>query len=196
MTTLKQLFERGQAGLTVYSPDGLQSRLTGNLDHFIHKMTDFEVIHRQWIHHTVHTLMPFYDANYDGKYDQEDAASVTQRYDAIPLETLQYGHLVVKLFLSGPSLLTLWRGEDVIPKLAALKGATHPAEANSKTVRGSFWCDNAVCNLMHSSDDAAQAERELKALQLGHLLDESFDEAFPLMQPNPAAQQMVRHSGW
>ena len=55
--------------------------------------------------------------------------------------------------------------------LLNVKGKTQPAEADEESIRGGFWCDNGVCNLAHTSDDAAEAERELAALQLEQWLD-------------------------
>jgi nucleoside diphosphate kinase len=194
MTSIKQLFENQQAGFSVYSPDCTQSRLWGNLDHAIHKTTGFQVVYRQWINHDVNSIGRFYSGADEEPPPEQDPDTAAKRYDSIPPEELKYGHLVVKLFLSGPSLLTIWRGEKVIETLLTLKGATHPSEALSGSIRGRFWCDNGVCNLVHTSDNVAEAERELRAIHLLHVLDEEAVEA-PLIDPIVTPPSYIAHSG-
>lgn len=171
MTSLKQFLHQGQVGLTVYSPDAVHSHLWRNLDHDIHTKTGLKVGYRQWIYHDVGSIEAFYRDDSGQAVEPEPNRPKTINLDDIPVEKLRAGHFVVKLFTSGPSLLTLWHGEGAIPQLLTLKGRTHPADAQPHSIRGRFWCDNAVCNLLHTSDDAAEAEREIKALRLGHLLD-------------------------
>lgn len=194
MTTLKQLFEKRQLGFTVYSPDCTHSRLWGNLDHTIHTATGFQVVYRQWINHDINSIDRFYSGPGEEPAPNSSPETAAQKYDSIPAEDLKYGHLVVKLFLSGPSLLTLWRGENVIETLSALKGATHPAQADMASIRGRFWCDNAVCNLIHVSDDYQEAERELGAVRLLPVLDVEAAPA-PLIEAAAAPTHYAGHSG-
>jgi nucleoside diphosphate kinase len=194
MATLRQLFQQRQAGFTVYSPDCTQSRLWGNLDHAIHSATGFHSGHRQWINHDINSIMRFYTKADEATPQEQDLEEAVKKYDNIPAENLQPGHLVVKLFLSGPSLLTVWHGDNVIETLATLKGLTHPAEASPDSIRGRFWCDNAVCNLMHVSDDHDEAERELNAVKLSHLLDEEATQT-RLFDAIPAPPSYIAHSG-
>jgi nucleoside diphosphate kinase len=193
MALLRDLFQNQQAGLTVYSPDCAQSRLWGNLDHAIHAATGFQVVRRHWINHDINSSLRFYRGPNDEPAAEQDPAEAIRRYDSIPAETLQYGHLMVKLLIMGPALVTIWRGDNAIPTLLRLKGTTQPAEAAAGSIRGGFWCDNGVCNLVHSSDDTAEAERELAALNLDHWLDADAGQA-PLIDPIPAPQTYVAHS--
>jgi nucleoside diphosphate kinase len=194
MAVLRDLFQDQQAGLTVYSPDCAQSRLWGNLDHAIHAATGLQIVRRHWINHDINSSLRFYAGPEDEPPAAQDPAEAIRKYDSIPAETLQYGHLVMKLLIMGPSLVTIWRGEQAIPTLLRVKGTTQPAEAAAGSIRGGFWCDNGVCNLVHTSDDPAEAERELAALQLDHWLDEDAGHA-ALIDPIPAPQAYVAHSG-
>lgn len=163
--------DKGRIGLTVYSPDCTQSRLWGNLDHFIQAQTDAQIVHRQWIYHDYNTIMAFY--NEDGAdIPYRDPDEAKQGYDNIAPQDLKYGHLTAKLFMSGASLLTLWQGDTIIERLLPIKGATHPSEADTNSVRGGFWCDNGVCNLMHSSDNPDEARRELEAINCATVLEQ------------------------
>ncbi len=194
MALIRELFQDQRAGLTVYLPDCAHSRLWGNLDHAIHQATGFQIVRRQWINHDINSILRFYRGADDEPLVEQDPAEASYKYDRIPAETLQYGHLMVKLLMMGPSLLTIWEGKNAIPKLLSVKGKTQPAEAAADTIRGSFWCDNGVCNLVHTSDDQAEAERELAVLKLDHLLDEDISQ-FPLIDPTPAPNAYVAHSG-
>ena len=112
--------------------------------------------------------------------------------DMIPADEIQYGHLVVKLLLMGPSLLTLWRGDRAIAELLKLKGATHPAEAAKSSIRGRFWCDTAVSNLMHTSDTPNEARRELIAVGLDSVFDQAPTE-LPLIEPVSLPEWVMPH---
>lgn len=194
MTHLRELFQQGQAGLTVYSPDCAQSRLWGNLDHAIHDASGFQPIFRHWINHDINTISTFYTPRNHPPPPYQDPQEALIRYENIAVEKLQYGHLVVRLFLSGPSLLTIWQGHDVIDTLTSIKGATHPAEAKPESIRGRFWCDNAVGNLIHTSDDPDEALRELEAVNLTPILDKSYPQQ-PLIKPIQPPIDHIAHSG-
>ena len=194
MTLLKELFEEHQAGLTVYSPDCTHSRLWGNLDHAIHTKTGLTIARRQWIYHDINSILRFYQEPGKELPAEQDPAEAIDKYNRIPVEELRYGHLVVKLLLQGPSLLTIWRGQNAIPKLLEVKGETQPALAKTGSIRGSFWCDNGVCNLMHSSDNEPEALRELAALKLDRWLEEEVLHV-PLIDPIAYPHNFVAHCG-
>src|SRR5690606_2783264 len=156
--TIQGLISQNSASLTIYSPDALQSGLLGHLDHTIHEQTGLVPIFRQWIYHDVASITRFYG----GEVTEETHNKTIRDYDNIPLENVQYGHLVVKLFITGASLLTIWQGDNAIENLLAVKGKTHPAESPPDTVRGGLWCDNSVCNLLHCSDNQDEVLREIE----------------------------------
>ena len=167
--TLRHSISENHASLTVYSPDATQSQLLGHLDHMIHEQAGLVPIFRQWIHHDVASITRFYG----GEVTEETASKTIDDYENIPLENIQYGHYVVRLFITGASLLTIWQGDNAIENLLAVKGTTHPAESPQNTIRGGLWCDNSVCNLLHCSDEPDEVLREIDALRLNDLLDKS-----------------------
>ncbi len=192
MQTLNQLLEADQLGLTVYLPECARSRLWGNLDQAIHEATGYEPVYRRWIIHDYNSVMRFYAEDEDEIPQSDNPQVATRKYDDIPADILQYGHLVVKLLLMGPSLLTLWRGDSAIAELLMVKGATHPAEATKSSIRGRFWCDNAVSNLMHSSDTRAEARRELIAVGLDAIFDQA-PTVLPLIMPISPPKWVMPH---
>jgi nucleoside-diphosphate kinase len=71
-----------------------------------------------------------------------------------------FGELV-DFITSGPVLALAVRGEDAIVGVRSLMGATHPKDAAPGTIRG----DLATLlqeNVVHGSDSAASARRELR----------------------------------
>jgi nucleoside-diphosphate kinase len=70
-----------------------------------------------------------------------------------------FGELV-EFITSGAVVLAKISGRDAIAVLRALIGATDPATAAAGTIRGDFGLEITE-NLVHGSDSAASAEREL-----------------------------------
>lgn len=184
---LNEQFQQHHIGLTVYSPDCTHSRLWGNLDYEIATMTGLTPVYRQWVNHDYNSIMRFYSGE---AFEEKDPQEAVWKYATVSPEIMQYGHLVTYMFITGPSLLTLWHGENAAEKLPQVKGSTHPSEAAGNTIRGRFWCDNAVTNLMHVSDDEAEIQRELSAI--GFNMDRDIIP-LPLMQPE--AHIIPKHSG-
>ena len=68
---------------------------------------------------------------------------------------------VVEFIISGPTLALVVEGESAISVVRTTMGATNPADAAPGTIRG----DLAVAmpdNLVHGSDSAESAEREVE----------------------------------
>ena len=71
-----------------------------------------------------------------------------------------YGGLV-RFMSRSPSLLLVVEGAEQAPlKARAIMGATDPARADSGTIRGDFGTEMPE-NLVHGSDSAESAEREI-----------------------------------
>jgi nucleoside-diphosphate kinase len=72
-----------------------------------------------------------------------------------------FGELV-EFMTSGPVVLMVLEGDDVISRYRAVMGATDPAEAAEGTIRKK-WADNKQNNIVHGSDSEASA-----AFEIGH----------------------------
>ncbi|MBO7747745.1 nucleoside-diphosphate kinase [Paenibacillus sp. MWE-103] len=70
-----------------------------------------------------------------------------------------FGELVAYL-TSGPVCAMIWQGLHAVENARALIGKTNPVEAAPGTIRGDFAMDIAG-NIVHGSDSAASAEREI-----------------------------------
>jgi nucleoside diphosphate kinase len=138
--------DSGKATLVVFTPDALESQLIGSLERWIGDRTDCVPVARQRVSYTHEALRRFYSA-------------IAAR---LPEDEWR---LLSTFFLSGPCLATLWFGEDAAHAIPNIKGQTHPARCSASTLRGRFWCDNEMANLVHVSDDPHEVARELAVLR-------------------------------
>jgi nucleoside-diphosphate kinase len=70
-----------------------------------------------------------------------------------------FGELV-GFMTSGPVILIALSGEKAIEKVRTINGATNPANASPGTIRHDY-APNTGENIVHSSDSAASAAREI-----------------------------------
>jgi nucleoside-diphosphate kinase len=70
-----------------------------------------------------------------------------------------FGELVA-FMTSGPVVLLALAGEKAVEKVRTINGATNPANAAAGTIRHDF-APNTGENIVHSSDSAASAAREI-----------------------------------
>lgn len=77
---------------------------------------------------------------------------------------------------SGPLVMMVLEGKDVITMVRKMIGTTNPAEASPGTIRGDF-CTEMEGNLIHASDSPASAEREIL------LWNGCTDSSVPLVSP-------------
>ncbi len=67
---------------------------------------------------------------------------------------------LVEYISSGPAIAMMASGEEAIPMMRKLAGATNAADAEPGTIRGDFAAITQK-NLVHASDSPESAEREL-----------------------------------
>lgn len=61
---------------------------------------------------------------------------------------------------SGPIVVMVWEGNNIIKSVRTMMGATDPSKASPGTIRGDF-CIESGRNLIHGSDSVEAAEREI-----------------------------------
>ncbi|MFI6847407.1 nucleoside-diphosphate kinase [Kitasatospora sp. NBC_00085] len=74
---------------------------------------------------------------------------------------------LLEFMTSGPSIALIVEGEEVIPGIRMLAGATNPLEAGAGTIRGDYATITRE-NLIHASDSPESAEREIKIFFPAH----------------------------
>jgi nucleoside-diphosphate kinase len=67
---------------------------------------------------------------------------------------------LIDFMTSGPIVVGVITGEDAIPRLRTLMGATDPSEATPGTIRAEF-AEGMPNNIIHGSDSPESAEREI-----------------------------------
>ncbi len=67
---------------------------------------------------------------------------------------------LLEFITSGPVVAMEWSGEAVVSAARTLMGATNPAEAAPGTIRADYATE-VTENIVHGSDSAESAEREL-----------------------------------
>ncbi len=68
---------------------------------------------------------------------------------------------LVKYITSGPVVAMVWEGREAVAAARKMMGSTRPMEAELGTIRADFGMD-VERNLIHGSDSAASAEKEIK----------------------------------
>ncbi len=68
---------------------------------------------------------------------------------------------LIQYITSGPSLVMVWEGDDVVTGMRAMMGKTNPKEAAYGTIRGDLSIQTGR-NLIHGSDSAESAKREIE----------------------------------
>ena len=174
---LAELVDAGDATFSVFSPDATRSGLVRAIVGFVEESTGAVPISSFPVRHTAGSIERFYIHSVAGN--------------------LPHWYLVSRLFQFGTSVGVLWVGPDVQKALSALKGSSHPAEAIDGTIRSMYWCDNAVCNLIHVSDGPSDVEEELTSVGQGGLLDRyvSFPPAKVRVQVREKRRAEPRHCG-
>lgn len=135
---------RRRVTVLLCTPDSLKSKLAGHIQHLVEPITGAIS--------AGHFLV------------QLDEPAVERLYVDLPAASTAKWPLILQLLTSSPSLCSVYGNDEPVAALKALKGAAHPADARPGTIRASFWCDNPVCNLVHTSDTAEDAARELEVL--------------------------------
>jgi nucleoside-diphosphate kinase len=123
--------------LSIIKPDGVSKKLIGNV------------------------IGMFEDAGFRiaamkmKKLSREEA----QGFYHVHRERPFFGDLV-EFMVSGPVVLMVLEGENVIMRNRELMGATDPAEAAQGTIR-KRWADSKQNNIVHGSDSAESATFEI-----------------------------------
>jgi len=68
---------------------------------------------------------------------------------------------LIEYMTSGPVLVMVWEGDNIISVVRGMMGKTNPAEAAPGTIRGDF-AQQTGRNLIHGSDSPESAKREIE----------------------------------
>jgi len=126
-----------QRTFSMIKPDAVGKQLIGTiLQRF--EQAGFKIVAAKMMHLTVEQAEGFY-AEHEG------------REFYLPL---------VEFMTSGPTLLLVLEGEDIIPAYRELIGKTDPTQAAAGTIRADF-AESTRLNAVHGSDSPESAAREM-----------------------------------
>ncbi|MBW4094876.1 MAG: nucleoside-diphosphate kinase [Acidobacteria bacterium] len=127
--------------LVLIKPDGVARGLTGNILARI-EAKGYVLVELKKVNATTEQLAAHY-AEHEGK---------------------PFYQPLVDFMSSGPIVAAIFEGQRVIEGFRSLAGATEPTTAAPGTIRGDLgrdWGEKVQKNLVHGSDSAESAEREI-----------------------------------
>lgn len=136
--------------LVLIKPDGLAKSLTGNIISSLSE-TELKIVGAK----VVKVSRELAEQHYNKLRDEKG--------EEIFEEVLKY---IQGYYHTNRVLALIYQGEDAISKVRSLAGATNPESAVCTTIRGKFGRIHSQTgvfeNVMHCSDGADSAEREIK----------------------------------
>lgn len=101
--------------------------------------------------------------------------NLTSQGRPVEKEPIEYGKDIIRAnaqyMSAGPVVAMIWEGNQAVAVIKKIVGSTEPATSDVGTIRGDFTIDSyahsayedrAVRNLIHCSDEPAEAEREIE----------------------------------
>lgn len=164
-----------QQTLMIIKPDGVQRGLMGEvLSRF--ERTGLKFIGIKFVIPTEEQCWTHYNKDDEwflkkgtGIYEARKAAGLP-----VDKEPIEYGRDIIKQLVnfmtSGPVLAAVIEGNEAVAIVKKIVGATEPKTSDVGTLRGDFTVDSydlagidgrAVRNLIHCSDAAEEAQREI-----------------------------------
>lgn len=171
MTQLKQ-----DKSLVLIKPDGVQRGLVGEIIKRFEKK-GLKIVAMKMIVPTVEQCESHYNKDDEWFQRKGDGIVADLEKDGKPVEkeAIEYGRdiirTIVKYMTGGPVVAMILEGHKAPEVVTSLVGTTEPVSADMGTIRGDYTIDSfymatvdnrAVRNIIHCSEDDAEAEREAK----------------------------------
>ncbi len=148
--------------LVLIKPDGLKKSLTGNI---LSRLSEarLEIAGTKMVRVSRQFAAEHYEALKDKPFFEE-----------------LINYIMGEFHQRRKVMALVYHGEDTITKMRRICGATNPEEAESQTIRGAYGritTSGIYENVVHSSANAEEAEREIK---LWFAPDEVVYQIFPV----------------
>ncbi|MFC1768368.1 nucleoside-diphosphate kinase [Nanoarchaeota archaeon] len=134
--------------LVVIKPDGMAKGLHGDVIKEL-STTDLQVVGAKVIKVTKELAEEHYQHLKDKEFFNDLIKYIMGEYHGVP-------HL----------LALVYKGEDATAKIRSICGATHPEEAEPRSIRGKFGRIHSKTgqfeNVVHASENGSEGEREVK----------------------------------
>lgn len=161
--------------LVILKPDAVQRGLVGELIKRI-ESTGLKLTALKLVVPTEEQMWTHYNKD-DEWFQKKGERTVAERQAAglvVDKTAAEYGkdiiRALVKFMTVGPVVAMIWEGNQAVGIVKKLVGSTEPLSSEAGTIRGDYTIDSyelasrderAVRNLVHCSDPASEAEREI-----------------------------------
>jgi len=166
---------QNQQTLLIVKPDGVQRSLIGDIISRVER-TGLKVAALKMLVPSRDQLISHYNKS-DAWYLKKGAnIAENLKVNGLPAlkEPIEYGkeiiEQIVKFMTSGPVVAMVVQGNEAVAVVKKIVGGTEPATSDVGTIRGDYTIDSyehatvdgrAVRNLIHCSDEVAEAKREI-----------------------------------
>ncbi|CAG5897628.1 unnamed protein product [Menidia menidia] len=141
-------------------PDGVQRKLVGDIVRRFEKrgfkLVGLKLVQVQLVHFVLPLLR--FCMRY-GRLEME-ASEHLLREHYCNLKSKPFFNRLISYMSSGPVILMVWQGLDVVKTAHKMMGETNPAESQPGTIRGDY-CVEVDKNLIHGSDSVESAQTEI-----------------------------------
>jgi len=167
---------KNERTFVMIKPDGVQRTLIGEIIHRFER-TGLKLVAMKLAVPAEEKLWTHYNKD-DAWYESKGAKTIKSREQSglvIDKPAIEYGKDIVRALVtfmsSGPVIMMVWEGNQAVNIVKKLTGDTEPSTSAVGTIRGDYAIDSyllantderAVRNLLHCSDQPAEAEREMK----------------------------------
>lgn len=164
-----------ERSLIILKPDAVQRGLIGDLINRIER-TGLKLVALKFVTATEDQLWKHYNKD-EAWFLKKGAAIIEQRKEVnlpIEKEALEYGKDIIKALVNfmtcGPVVPMIFEGNQAAGIVKKIVGSTEPLNSDAGTIRGDYTLDSyalaglddrAVRNLIHCSDPAEEADREI-----------------------------------
>ena len=162
--------------LVILKPDAVQRGLIGEIIKRL-EMTGLKLIGLKLTMAAAEQCWQHYNKDDEWFLKKGQVTVANRQAVGLPVtkEPIEYGKdiigALVKFMTCGPVVPMVWEGNQAVGIVKKLVGATEPLSSDGGTIRGDYTLDSfelanlderAVRNLIHCSDQASEAEREIK----------------------------------
>lgn len=164
-----------ERSFVIIKPDGVQRSLIGEITKRFER-TGLKLVALKMFVADEERLWKHYNKD-DAWFESKGTKTISGRQAAgLPVDkpAIEYGkdivRQLVKFMSSGPVVAMVWEGASAVGIIKKIVGGTEPLTSDVGTIRGDLTLDSydlasgserAVRNLIHCSDQPAEAEREI-----------------------------------
>ena len=123
--------------LSIIKPDAVKRNLNGVINSLIEK-TDIRIVAQKMVLLSIDDAQKFYEVHKDRAFFND----------------------LCEYMISGPIVVQVLMGKEVVTKYRKLMGATNPANAEENTIRKAYGL-SVEENSVHGSDSKENAEKEI-----------------------------------